>query len=67
MYYLFIIKGKAIPVTGHGGPYGCEKSRFPHSLDNRLTDDGKVVSLMPYAPAALYLPRRFLVLISVRG
>jgi hypothetical protein len=35
---------KAIPVTGREGPYGCEKSRFPHFLDNRLTDGGKVVS-----------------------
>jgi hypothetical protein len=31
-------KGKAIPVTGHEGPQGCETSRLPHFLDNRLTD-----------------------------
>jgi hypothetical protein len=31
--------GKAIPVTG------CETSRLPHFLDNRLIDGGKVVSL----------------------
>jgi hypothetical protein len=46
-------KSKAIPVTGHGGPQGCEKSRFPHFLDNQLTDGGKVVSLTrrpPFAP-----------------
>jgi hypothetical protein len=46
-------KGKAIPVTGHGGPKGCETSRFPHYLDNRLTDGGKVVSLTrrpPFTP-----------------
>jgi hypothetical protein len=24
------VKHKAIPVTGRGGPYGCETSRFPH-------------------------------------
>jgi hypothetical protein len=35
--------GKAIPVTGRGSPYGCETSRLPHSLDNRLADDGEVV------------------------
>jgi hypothetical protein len=35
-------KGKAIPVTGSGGPYGCERSRLPHFLDNRLTDGGEV-------------------------
>jgi hypothetical protein len=38
-------KSKAIPVTGREGPYGCERLRLPHLLDNRLTDGGKVVSL----------------------
>jgi hypothetical protein len=38
-------KGKAIPVTGRGGPYGCEISRLSHFLDNRLTDGGEFVSL----------------------
>jgi hypothetical protein len=37
-------KGKDIPVTGHGGPWGCERSRLPHYLHKRLTDGGKVVS-----------------------
>jgi hypothetical protein len=37
-------KGKAIPVTGRGGPLACETLRFPHFLDNRLTDGGEVVS-----------------------
>jgi hypothetical protein len=31
------LKRKAIPVTGRGGPQGCETSRLPHFLDNRLT------------------------------
>jgi hypothetical protein len=35
-------KRKAIPVTGRGGPQGCETSRLPHFLYNRLTD-GAVV------------------------
>jgi hypothetical protein len=37
------VKGKAVPVTGRGGPQGCEMLRFPHSLDldNRLTDGGE--------------------------
>jgi hypothetical protein len=35
-------KGKAIPVTGHEGPEGCETSRLPHFLDNPLTDGGEV-------------------------
>jgi hypothetical protein len=37
-------KGEAIPVTGRGGPQGCETSRPPYFLDNRLTDGGKVAS-----------------------
>jgi hypothetical protein len=52
-------KGKAIPVSGHEGPQGCETSRLSHFLDNRLTDGGEVVSPLP--------PGRFLVLIYVRG
>jgi hypothetical protein len=43
-------KGKAIPVTGHGSIWGCEMSRLPHFLDNRLTDGGKVVSLTRQPP-----------------
>jgi hypothetical protein len=39
------IKGKIMPVTGRGGPHGCETSKLPHFLDNRLTDGGEVVSL----------------------
>jgi hypothetical protein len=37
-------KDKDIPVTGHGGPQGCERLRLPHYLDKRLIDGGKVVS-----------------------
>jgi hypothetical protein len=52
---LLIIHGsgrsaKAIPVIGHGGPQGCDRSRLPHFLDNRLTDGSKVVSLMRRLP-----------------
>jgi hypothetical protein len=39
-------KGKALPVTGRGGPYGCERLRLPHFLDIWLTDGGKVVSAL---------------------
>jgi hypothetical protein len=46
---VFLVKvktaGKDIAVTGRGGPQGCETSRLPHFLDNRLTDDTEVVSL----------------------
>jgi hypothetical protein len=45
-------KGKAIPVTGRGGPWG-ETSRLPHFLDNRPTDGGEAVSLARQ-PAVLY-------------
>jgi hypothetical protein len=43
-------EGKAIPVTGLGGPEGCEMSMLPHFLDNRLTDGGEVVSLTRWQP-----------------
>jgi hypothetical protein len=39
-------KSKAVPVTGPGGPYGCETSRLPHFLDNLLTDGGGVCFLI---------------------
>jgi hypothetical protein len=45
--------GKAIPVTGRGGPNGCEKSRLPHFLDDRLRDGAEVVSLTRRPPFAL--------------
>jgi hypothetical protein len=44
---------KALPVTGREGSYGCETSRLPHFLDNRLTDGGEVVSptrQLPFTP-----------------
>jgi hypothetical protein len=46
-------KGKTIPVTGRGGPYGCETSRLPHFLDSRLTDGVEVVSLTRRPPFTL--------------
>jgi hypothetical protein len=49
----FTDKVKAIPITDRGGPYGCETSRLPHFLYNRLTDGGEVVSLTRRS-AALY-------------
>jgi hypothetical protein len=38
------VKVEVIPVTGRECPWGYETSRLPHFLDNRLTDDGRVVS-----------------------
>jgi hypothetical protein len=37
---LLILLNAAIPVTGRGGPLGCEVSRLPHFLDSCLTDGG---------------------------
>jgi hypothetical protein len=44
--FIKVKKVTAISVTGCGGTYGCETSRLPHFLDNRLTDGGEIVSLM---------------------
>jgi hypothetical protein len=55
---------KVIPVTGRRGTQGCETSKFPHFLENRLTDGGEVVST---THRASFIPQgSFLVLISVR-
>jgi hypothetical protein len=55
------VKGKAVPVTGSGTPHGCETSRLPDFLENRLTN-GDEVSLTRRS----CFPRgRFLVLISI--
>jgi hypothetical protein len=48
-------KGKAIPVTGRGGPWGRDTSRLSHFLDNRLTDGGEVFSLTRRPP---FTPRK---------
>jgi hypothetical protein len=64
-------KGKAIPVTGCGGLYGCDMLRIPHCLDNRLIDAGKVVSSThrPHFTSQkhYYSFLMLQVLISVRG
>jgi hypothetical protein len=39
-------KLETVPITGRGGPLGCEILRIPHCLDNRLIDGGKFVSPM---------------------
>jgi hypothetical protein len=53
--FILLLKGKAIPVTGREGLWGCETSRLPHFLDNRLTDGDKVVSLTRRPP---FTPRK---------
>jgi hypothetical protein len=50
MINCYQIKGTAIPVTGRGGPQGCETSRPSHFLDNRHTNSGVVVSLTGRPP-----------------
>jgi hypothetical protein len=47
---LFQYKGKGIPITGRGDPWGCDTPRLPHFLDSRLTNDGEVVSLTHRPP-----------------
>jgi hypothetical protein len=59
------VTGKAVPVTGRGGPYGGVISRLPHFLHIRFIDDGGVVSLTR-RPAAIYPPGRFLMLVCVK-
>jgi hypothetical protein len=49
--------GKAILVTDPGSLQGCETSKFPHFLDSRLTDGGKVASLTRRPP---FTPRKIL-------
>jgi hypothetical protein len=58
-------KGKAIPVTGHEDPLGCETLRLPHLLDNWLTYGGNVS--LTRRPPFTTPQGRFLVHISVRG
>jgi hypothetical protein len=55
LYKFAIKKGKAIPVTSCGGPWGCGMLRFPHSLDNQLTDGSEVVGFMHWPP---FTPRK---------
>jgi hypothetical protein len=66
--YHRLLKSKDIPVTGHGGLYGCEMLKIPPCLGDQLTDGSKVVDLIHWpliAPrATIFL---LLVLISVRG
>jgi hypothetical protein len=38
-------KSEVLPVTDLGGPFGCETSRLPHFLDNRLRDGSEDISL----------------------
>jgi hypothetical protein len=47
-FQLHIIRRRK--VTGRGGSYGCEKSRLPNFLDNRLADGGEVVSVTRRPP-----------------
>jgi hypothetical protein len=58
-------KGKTIPVTVRGGPYGCETSRFPHLLDSKLINGGEIVSVTRRPLfTSIKIPD---VLISIRG
>jgi hypothetical protein len=52
---VLLMKFKAIPLTAHGGPWGCETSRLPHFLESRLTDSRADVSL---TLLPLFTPRK---------
>jgi hypothetical protein len=56
---------KSILVTGSGGPWGSQTSRFP--TFSRQSAHRWRWGCQPYAPAALYPLGRFLVLFSVSG
>jgi hypothetical protein len=46
-------KGKAIPVTGRGGPQVCKTLTLQHFLETRLTDgdeDGRLTPRPPFEP-----------------
>jgi hypothetical protein len=58
-------KCKATPVTGRGGLWDCETSRFP--TFSRQSAHTWLWGCQSYAPAAPLTPGRFLVLTSVRG
>jgi hypothetical protein len=61
---LGIIKSNAIPVTGCGDLYSCERLRVPHYLDSRLMDGSEVVRL---AHQLCSTPQKhFLILVPVR-
>ena len=63
MIYIYIYKGKAVPLQVWRGPEGSRKLRFPDFMTT-AQDGGKVVSLTHRPP----LPQEMLlVLISVRG
>jgi hypothetical protein len=63
----FLFRGKKVTPSlwpTRGGPWGCETSRLPHFLDNRLTDGSEAVSHTRRPPPLSQ--EIFLVLISIR-
>jgi hypothetical protein len=60
-----IQEGKAIPITGHEGPYRVVRCRGSHILSRQSVHRWRQCCQL-YAAAALYSPGRFLVLISLR-
>jgi hypothetical protein len=61
---LYMLKGKPIPVTGCGGPWGYETSRLPHFPRQSAQMAVRLLAIHVCHPL---FPGRFVVLISVRG
>jgi hypothetical protein len=53
--YHYKVKSKTVHITDRGEPQCYETSRLPHFLNNRLTDDGEVLSLTHWPP---FTPRK---------
>jgi hypothetical protein len=45
-----VLKRQHYPCNRPWSPQGCKMSRFPHFLDNRLTDGGEILSFMWQPP-----------------
>jgi hypothetical protein len=61
---------KAIPVTGRGGPQGCETSRLPHFLGIWLTDGGDVLGLKrlpPFTPGITLTLAKYINFLDLEG
>jgi hypothetical protein len=59
-----VYEGKVFPITGRGGPQGCDTLRLSHFLDNRFTDGDDDIGL---TRQGFLSQGRFLVLILLKA